>query len=94
MKKITLLVVSIVSFLSLNAQIVTIPNANFKAYLVGNSAINTNMDTEIQVSEASTFSGTIDCNLLSINDLTGIEAFTSLTNLICTNNCPFHTLTI
>ena len=32
-------------------QNVNIPDANFKAYLVGNSAINTNGDTEIQVSE-------------------------------------------
>ena len=32
--------------------VVTIPDANFKAYLVGNSAINSNGDTEIQISEA------------------------------------------
>ena len=33
-------------------QNVNIPDANFKAYLVGNTAINTNGDSEIQVSEA------------------------------------------
>ncbi|NQX97778.1 MAG: T9SS type A sorting domain-containing protein, partial [Flavobacteriales bacterium] len=66
--------------------VVNIPNANFKAYLVGNTAINTNSDTEIQVSEATAFTGTINCQGLSISDLTGIEAFTALTDLFCRNN--------
>jgi len=66
--------------------VVNIPDANFKAYLVGNSAINTNADTEIQCSEASAFTGNIICNGLSISDLTGIEAFTALTQLWCYNN--------
>ena len=67
-------------------QNVYIPDANFKAYLVGNTAINTNGDTEIQVSEAIVFNGTIDCNSLNISDLTGIEDFTALTELYCHNN--------
>lgn len=71
---------------STNAQNVNIPDANFKAYLVGNTAINTNMDTEIQVSEAVAFSGSIDCGSLSIADLTGIASFTSLSELTCFNN--------
>jgi len=66
---------------SLFGQNVYIPDANFKAYLVGNSEINTNGDTEIQVSEASVFNGTIDCYNIDISDLSGIEAFTSLVNL-------------
>jgi Leucine-rich repeat (LRR) protein len=65
---------------------VTIPDVNFKAYLVGNTAINTNGDTEIQCSEAIFFSGAIDCSGLSISDLTGIEAFTSLDTLMCWSN--------
>lgn len=68
------------------AQNVTIPDANFKAYLVGNTAINTNMDTEIQVSEASAFTGQMLCQSQNISDLTGIEAFTSLTDLRCFDN--------
>ena len=56
-------------------QNVTIPDANFKAYLVGNTSINTNMDTEIQVSEANSFSGEISCGSMNISDLTGIEEF-------------------
>ena len=76
-------------------QNVNIPDANFKAYLVGNTDINTNGDSEIQVSEANAFSGSIYCgdlyNLdfsedMSISDLTGIEEFTALTGLECSGN--------
>jgi hypothetical protein len=68
------------------AQNVNIPDANFKAYLVGNTAINTNNDTEIQISEAQSYTGSITCTNLGISDLTGIEAFTAITNLNCTDN--------
>ena len=67
-------------------QNVNIPDANFKAYLVGNTAINTNGDTEIQVSEASVFNSYIVVQTLNITDLTGIEAFVSLTGLYCSGN--------
>ncbi|MDA8910802.1 hypothetical protein N9I21_03325, partial [Crocinitomicaceae bacterium] len=67
-------------------QNVYIPDANFKAYLVGNSEINTNGDTEIQVSEASDFNGNMVCSYLNILDLTGVEAFTALTYLDCEGN--------
>ncbi len=69
-----------------NAQNVNIPDANFKAYLVGNTSINTNGDAEIQVSEANVFNGEIDCQSMNISDLTGIEAFTNLETLKCSNN--------
>lgn len=87
MKK-TLLSILTIGFVStaLNAQNVNIPDANFKAYLVGNTAINTNADTEIQVSEASAFNSMMFCEALSINDLTGIEAFTAITQLHCSGN--------
>ena len=67
-------------------QIVNIPDANFKAYLVSNTAINTNGDNEIQVSEASVFNDTIDCRSMNISNLKGIEAFTALTYLACSEN--------
>ena len=67
-------------------QNVNIPDANFKAYLVGNSVINTNGDNQIQVSEASAFNGEIYCNSMNISNLTGIEAFTALTYLMCYGN--------
>ena len=68
------------------AQNVSIPDANFKAYLVGNTSINTNGDSEIQVSEATAYTSFINCPNLSISDLTGIEAFTNITTLLCGNN--------
>jgi len=81
---------SIVAMLTISsaviAQNVNIPDANFKAYLVGNISINTNGDTEIQVSEAAGFTGNVNCQSLSISDLTGIEAFTNILYLYCNNN--------
>ena len=65
---------------------VYIPDANFKAYLVGNNAINTNGDSEIQGSEANSFNGSIICDNMNILDLTGVEAFTALTELDCSYN--------
>ena len=49
--------------------------------MVGYSSINSNGDTEIQVSEATAFAGSINCNWCEISNLTGIEAFTSVTDL-------------
>ena len=65
---------------------VNIPDANFKAYLVNNTAINTNGDKEIQLSEASAFNDTIACSDMNISNLKGIEAFTALTYLNCSYN--------
>lgn len=68
------------------AQNVNIPDANFKTYLLGNLSINTNSDTEIQVSEAAAYNGTLLCNDLAISDLTGLEAFTNIQQLFIRNN--------
>ena len=84
--KTTLLFLSVFLSASLFGQNVYIPNANFKAYLVGNSEINTNGDNEIQVSEATAFDGAIYCYSQGISDMTGIEAFTALTELWCWGN--------
>ena len=67
-------------------QNVNIPDANFKAYLVSNALINTNGDSEIQLIEANAFNGQIECSYLNISDLTGIEEFSSLTELNCRGN--------
>ena len=67
-------------------QNVYIPDANFKAYLVSNALINTNGDSEIQLIEANAFNGQIECSYLNISDLTGIEEFSSLTELNCRGN--------
>ncbi|TVZ52463.1 HYR domain-containing protein [Dokdonia sp. Hel_I_53] len=68
------------------ACIVNIPDANFKAALVADSGINTNGDGEIQCAEASNFNGQINISNANFNDLTGIEAFTSITGLIADRN--------
>ena len=85
--KTILLFISVFLSVSLFGQNVYIPDAKFKAYLVGNPEINTNGDSEIQESEANIYDGRI---LVSrqISDLTGIEAFTALTHL----NCQFNSL--
>jgi len=66
--------------------VVNIPDANFKAALVSDSTINSNRDSEIQVSEAQAYTGSIIVPARNIADLTGIEAFTALTGLDCSSN--------
>jgi len=68
---------------TLKAQIVNVPDAIFKGYLI-TSAVNTNGDFEIQLSEAQSFMGTINITGLSITDHTGLEEFINLTKLYCT----------
>jgi hypothetical protein len=67
-----------------NAQIVNIPDANFKAKLIL-LGIDTNSDGNIQQSEALSQTY-LDVSNSNISDLTGIEAFTNLTYLDCKNN--------
>lgn len=86
MKTNLLFLLAVLSTLTILAQNVYIPDANFKAKLVANNAINTNGDSEIQIAEASAFKGTIEVGHSNISDMTGIEAFTGLTGLYCTNN--------
>jgi len=86
MKKTITSLIILISSIVINAQIVTIPDANFKNYLLSNSSVNTNLDTEIQVTEANAFTGTLFAENKNISDLTGIEAFINLTILHCYNN--------
>ena len=70
----------------LQAQIVTIPDTNFKnALLTHNPVIDTNGDNEIQVSEAIA-SSIVNVSNKNISDLTGIEEFTNLDDLRCFTN--------
>lgn len=85
MKK-TILLLIFTSFAITKAQTVTIPDANFKAYLVENTAINTNGDNQIQNSEALAYKGVINCNNKNISNLKGIESFINVTSIICNNN--------
>ncbi|MCO7186504.1 cadherin domain-containing protein [Tenacibaculum sp. XPcli2-G] len=66
--------------------VVNIPDANFKAVLVANTAINTNGDNEIQVTEANNFTGTLKANNKNISDVTGIEEFINLNALFLSSN--------
>jgi Secretion system C-terminal sorting domain len=79
---------AVLPFIS-TAQIVAIPDSYFKnALLNHNPPIDTNIDGEIQLSEAEAFTGTIDINATSgdpgqISDLTGIQAFINIEELLC-----------
>lgn len=67
-----------------NAQIVNIPNANFKAKLI-ELGKDTNADGQIQLAEALAVTS-LGLSDASISDITGIEAFTNLQSLYCNNN--------
>lgn len=69
-----------------NAQNVSIPDAKFKAFLVADATINTDNDSEISITEAEAFTGTMDCSWKSIVDLSGIESFINLNTLNCNYN--------
>ena len=86
MLKQSLFLVILLTFSFSYTQIVNIPDPNFKAYLVGDFNINSNGDAEIQISEANNFTGFIDCSFKNIADLTGIEAFVNIKQLICNDN--------
>lgn len=76
-------VINVASF----AQIVNIPDANFKNALLNHiPVINTNGDSEIQVSEAQAFNGGMDVTGKNISNLTGISSFTNLYSLYCAKN--------
>lgn len=68
------------------AQIINIPDVNFKNYLIANAQINLNQDNEIDSLEAATFGGTIDVPALGIQSLEGVQYFTALKKLICHSN--------
>jgi len=86
MKKI-LLFIAIINFSVFQAQIVNIPDANFKTKLLNhNPIIDLNNDNEIQVTEAEVFNGSLAVSSGNISDLTGIEAFINITELNCGEN--------
>ncbi|RZJ30914.1 MAG: hypothetical protein EOO48_03635, partial [Flavobacterium sp.] len=82
MKKIIFLTLLIGAFA--NAQIVSIPDANFKARLIA-LGLDSNTDGEIEQGEAASIT-TLDVSDAQIDDLTGIDAFSNLSMLICQNN--------
>jgi uncharacterized repeat protein (TIGR01451 family) len=83
MKKLVLLLVLFTGIA--HAQIVSIPDAAFKAKLIA-LGIDTNNDGQIQVSEAQAISPVLNIGGASISDLTGFQAFTNVTVLKCHDN--------
>ena len=90
MKRIHLFFVACLAFVttsSIFAQpIINIPDANFKAYLLGNSSINTTAGPDIDSAEAASYSGLLNIPYLAITNLTGIEAFVSIDTLFANGN--------
>ncbi len=82
MKKLYFLLLLITGMV--NAQIVNIPDANFKAALI-TYGVDTNADGNIQVSEAQAVNVLVVSNS-TITDLTGLENFTSLFSFDCSHN--------
>lgn len=68
----------------LNAQIVNIPDINFKNALI-EAGVDTNSDGEIQVSEAEVVMN-LNVSYKNISSLEGIENFLNLEELYCSGN--------
>jgi len=87
MKRFYLLVIAVLAMQITQAQIVNIPDADFKIALLNhNPVIDTNNDGEIQVSEAEAIVTVLNLNNKNINSLVGIEAFVNLEALNCNQN--------
>ncbi|MFP9098955.1 T9SS type A sorting domain-containing protein [Flavobacterium sp. RHBU_24] len=65
--------------------VVNIPDANFKTWLINNTAINTNGNAQIECEEATAYTGAINVDNIDISDMMGIEAFVNITALSCNN---------
>lgn len=88
MKTIKTIILLIAASCSAIAQgpIINIPDDAFKLQLLWNNEINTNLDVEIDSTEAANYTGTIQVSNMNITDVTGIEAFTAITGLYCDYN--------
>lgn len=69
-----------------NAQLVTIPDVNFRNYLINHPGIDVNDDDLITEDEARNFNDSIIVNAMFIGSLSGIEYFNNITYLDCRNN--------
>ena len=86
MRKHYLIILATFLSFAANAQIVNIPDANFKSFLLNHvPVIDANGDNEIQATEALTVTQ-LFATAANISDLTGIQAFTNLTFLNVTDN--------
>lgn len=102
MKKLYTLLVLLVGSITIQAQIVNIPDANFKAKLLQEEVafdenyepitIDANNNGEIELNEIQNVYA-LDVSNSNIANLTGIESFTALKSLNCSHN-QLTTLTI
>ncbi len=81
MKKIVLILACLSGIA--HAQVVSIPDPNFKALLL--FKYDSNHDNQLQNTETDTVT-TLSISSMSISDLTGIQAFTHLKGLYCSTN--------
>ena len=70
--------------------VIDIPDVNLKAALLSDSAINPNGDNDIQISEATNYTGAINVSNLNISSSKGLEAFVNITSLDISNNNLEH----
>ena len=84
MKNLYFLLALFSALFTTNAQIVNIPDPNFKAKLI-DSGIDTNTDGEIQQSETLNVTH-LNIDSSNISSLEGIQNFSTLTTLWCSNN--------
>ena len=68
------------------SEVLNIVDSNFRSYLLSHEDINTNGDSEIEVSEAKAYEGGIIVANMEISSLEGIEHFINITNLQAFNN--------
>ena len=69
-----------------NAQNVHFVDIHLKTVLLANTQVNTNGDNEIQKYEALAFTGNLNVSNSTIYDMTGIEYFSNISSLDCSNN--------
>ena len=84
MKKFYFTTIALLFLVVAQAQIVNIPDANFKAKLIA-LGVDTSGDGEIQNSEALVVNS-LNVSSSYISSLEGIQSFTNLYNLECPNN--------
>lgn len=82
-----LLLISVIYSISLTAQNIVFPDANFKTALVNhNPIIDTNNDGEISIAEANYMNHGVGVSNNNITDLTGLEHFINVPEFYCSGN--------
>lgn len=84
--------------MKINAQVTAVPNADFEQFLISTTTINGPLDGLILDSEAAAVTGTLNLGgaapYNAIDDFTGIEALTGITELVITYNAVVTSLDV